>query len=174
MSLTRQGTLSLAVALGLALPALGGEFDPGHGCAAVAGKFTEYLVDPLLSTFDPFGRVVNFTDGTIQSVGTAILTTVGPGAEPGTLEATTRHLFVLNQSDSIKMTGLATFTPIPRTADVVDVVTLTIIGGLGKFANATGQIVATGRGFNFFPLPPGPVAGSSYFSFTYEGEVCLP
>lgn len=176
MSHTRvtRGALSLAVALGLALPVLGAEFDPGHGCAPVEGRFTEYLVDTPLSTFDPFGRVVNFTDGTIQSIGTAILTTVGPGGEPGTLEATTRHLLILNQNDQITATGVAIFTPIPHTNDVNDVLTLTITGGLGKFVNATGQIGANGRGFAFFPLPPGPVAGKSFFVFRYSGTVCVP
>jgi hypothetical protein len=53
------------------------------------------------------------------------------------------------------------------------VLTLTVQGGTGKFAGATGQIVATGTGFNFFPLPPGPVAGSAFFVFALDGEVCL-
>jgi len=176
MSLTRlaQGTFSLVVGLGLAAPVLGNEVNLTHGCVPVEGTFTEILVDARLSTFDPFGRVVNFTDGTIESVGTAILTTVGPGADPGTLEATTRHLFILNPSDQIIATGVAVFTPIPNTDNVHDRLILTIKGGLGKFENAIGAIEAVGTGFDFFPLPPGPAPGRSFFVFHYSGQVCVP
>ena len=165
------GTLLLPAAL--ALPVRADE-SAAAACSTVQGNFNEYVVDTRLSTFDPFGRVVTFTDGTITSVGTAILTSVGPGPSPGTLQATTRHLFILNQNDQITATGMAIFTPIPDTADVHDVLTLKIIGGTGRFEKATGQIVATGRGFGFFPLPPGPIAGSTFFVFTYQGTVCVP
>src|SRR5262245_41092774 len=63
----------------------------GPDCQKQSGKFYEYVVDPFLSASDPFGRVVNQTDGTLQTIGTAILTSVGPGPTPGTLGATTRH-----------------------------------------------------------------------------------
>jgi len=170
------GRLALGTSLlagALALPVAADELAL-ETCTAVQGNFKEYLVDTRLSTFDPFGRVVLFTDGTLQSVGTAILTTVGPGPTPGTLLATTRHVFIVNQTDQITATGVAVFTPIPDTADVHDVLTLKITGGTGRFAKATGHIVATGRGFDFFPLPPGPIAGSSFFVFTYQGQVCVP
>jgi hypothetical protein len=144
----------------------------GRKCRTVKGKFTEIVVDPFLSPNDPFGRVVNYTTGTLTSTGTAILTSVGPGPEPGTIGATTRHAFVVNETDQITATGVAVFTPIPGTTDVNDVLTLTIEGGTGAYAGATGQIVATGVGFNFFPLPPGPTAGSTYFVFKLEGEIC--
>ena len=106
---------------------------------------------------------------------TSILTSVGPGPTPGTLGATTRHLFVFNEQDQLEATGVAVFTPIPGTADVAETLTLTIAGGVGKFESATGTIEATGTGFNFFPLPPGPSsANNSFFVFKYKGQVCTP
>ncbi len=141
-------------------------------CRNVSGRFVEYVADPFLSPNDPFGRVVNFAHGTINSIGTAILTSVGPGPTPGTLGATTRHLFVINEHDQITATGVAVFTPIPGTANVGDVLTLTVTGGLGRYQSATGTIVATGVGYNFLPLPPGPTAGSAFFVFDYEGKLC--
>ncbi len=141
-------------------------------CHEVAGKFVEYVADPFLSPNDPLGRVVNFAHGTINSVGTAILTELGPGPTPGTLSAKTRHLFVINEHDQITATGVAVFTPIPGSANVGDVLTLTITGGLGRYAAANGTIVAKGVGYNFFPLPPGPTAGNAFFVFDLTGSIC--
>ncbi|MDQ2979825.1 MAG: hypothetical protein M3R62_11445 [Acidobacteriota bacterium] len=98
---------------------------------------------------------------------------MGPGPTPGTISATTRHLFVVNDEDQLIATGVAIFTPIPGTPNVTDVLTLTVQGGLGKFEGATGEIVATGIGFNFFPLPPGPTAGQTSFVFKLRGRICL-
>jgi hypothetical protein len=141
-------------------------------CQTVQGKLTEIVADPFLSPSDPLGRVVNYTTGSLKSTGTAILTSIGPGPQPGTLSGTTRHLFVVNETDQLIATGVHVWTPIAGTTDVTDVLTLTVQGGTGAYSGATGQIVATGIGFNFFPLPPGPTAGSSYFVFKFEGEIC--
>ena len=176
MSMTRlkqvSPSLALAVALGLGLagPAPSQDFK-SWSCARVQGNLTEVVADPKAAPFDTFGRVVSTMDGDLPSVGTAILTAVFPGSAPGTLGARADRWLVLNPSDHIYATDAVVLTPIPNTADVNDVVTITIRGGAGKYEKAAGQIVATGRGFNFFP---GPVAGKTYFAFTYTGEVCVP
>jgi hypothetical protein len=177
----KPAVLAAALALTGASPAFA-------DCHNVSGRFVEYVADTFLSTPDPwgFGRVVNFANGTINSVGTAVLTSVfpGPGGPPN-WGATTRHVFVESESDQLAATGVAAFTPIPgNTTDVNDTLTLTINGtdafgtatSLGKYAGATGTIVATGIGFNFFkPFPiPGPTAGSAQFVFHYTGQVCTP
>jgi hypothetical protein len=177
MSMTRlrQASLSLAlvVGLGLARPALTQDFK-SWSCTQVQGNMTEVVVDLRVSPYDTFGRVLSSMDGDLQSVGTAILTGVFPGSAPGTLEGTANRWLVLNPNDHIYGTDEVVLTPIPNTPDVDDVVTITIRGGRGKYSKAAGQIVATGRGYNFFPLPPGPVAGKAYFEFRYTGEVCVP
>ncbi len=176
MSMTRlmQASLSLALAVtlgfGLARPALTQDFK-SWSCTKVQGNLTEVVVDTRASPFDNFGRVVSTADGDLPSVGTAILTTVSPGSTPGTLAGKASRWLVLNPSDHIYATDEVVLTPIPNTPDVTDVVTITIRGGRGKFERAAGQIVATGRGFNFFPAT---VAGQSYFAFRYTGEVCVP
>ena len=79
----------------------------------------------------------------------------------------------MSVEDQLEAEGAAVFTPIPGTADVYDVLTLTVTGGTGKFAGASGEIVATGVGYNFFPLPPGPSsANQSYFDFRLSGQLC--
>jgi hypothetical protein len=163
-------SLALAAALGLARPALTQDFK-SWSCTKVQGNLIEVVADAKAAPFDAFGRVVSTTDGDLPSVGTAILTSVGPGSAPGTLGAKADRWMVLNPSDHIYGTDAVVLTPIPNTPDVNDVVTITIRGGAGKYEKAAGQIVATGRGFNFFPAP---VAGKTYFAFSYTGEVCVP
>lgn len=155
----------------------------------VKGLFKEIVVDPFAPVLldptqdekfvapgDPFGRVVNYTLGTLNSIGTAILTGVGPGPSPGTLQATTHHVFVTSDEDLLKAEGVAVFTPIPGSTNVGDVLTLTLVGGTGAFEGATGQIVATGTGFNFFDgVTPFPrtTAGRTFFEFRLNGYMCL-
>jgi hypothetical protein len=169
-----------AVAMGLGLPA-----SASAQCHNVSGKMVEYVVNPFVSAQDPLGRVVGFADGTINANDTAVLTSVypGPGGPPN-WGATTRHVFVVNTHDQLAATGVANFTAIPgNVSDVKDTIVFTINGtdafgsatSLGRFAGATGTIVATGIGYNFygsFPLP-GPAAGSAFFVFHYKGQICL-
>jgi hypothetical protein len=156
---------------------------PRQKCERVTGKFVEYVVEKdFIAPNDPLGRVVNYTQGTFKSIGTAILTNVTPFLQlnPVVHSAETRHLFVVNETDQVFATGVAVFTEIPGTPNVDDVLTLTITGGTGAYEGASGEIVATGVGFNFLaPPPPGapgpvphPVAGSTFFEFRLEGEIC--
>ena len=156
------------VGLNLALP------NAAHAdCRSVHGQLAEYVVSPFASPNDPLGRTVTTSNGTINSIGTAILTTVGPGPTPGTLGATTRHLFLVSEGDQLTALGVAVFTPIAGSRDVTTTLTLTITGGTGEFAGTTGTIIATGVGFNFFPLPPGPSsANESTFVYKLSGELC--
>jgi len=143
-------------------------------CKAIHGKLSEFVVSPFASPNDPLGRNVLTAQGSpLNAIGTSILTSVGPGPLPGTLGATTRHLFLVSEEDQLTATGSAVFTPIPGTPNVGETLTLTITGGTGKFATATGTITATGTGFNFFPLPPGPSsANKSFYEFELSGEIC--
>jgi hypothetical protein len=148
-------------------------------CRHVAGRDVETVVVPFVASNDPFGRVVSHAEGTINAVGTAILTSVTPGpGGPPSWNATTHHVFVVNPADQLAGTGAAQFTPIPGNfTDVNDTVTLTVNGAesTGRFAGATGTITLKGIGYNFYaPFPlPGPAAGSAYFVFSYDGTVCL-
>ena len=161
------------IAIGLTLALCSSAVAQQGGCSPVTGDFTERVITPFGSPNDPLGRVVLVAHGTIKAVGTAILTSVGPGPAPGTLGATTRHVFVVSEEDQLAATGVAVFTPIGGTPNVLDQLTLTIHGGTGKYAEATGTIYAIGIGINFFPLPPGPSsANQSSFSFSLSGDIC--
>ncbi len=162
----------LAIAVGslgfLSIPAFA-----GPSCISAVGRMTETVITPFGSPNDPLGRNVLVVQGSLNSLGTSILTSVGPGPVPGTLGATTRHVFVVSVTDQLTATGVAVFTPIPNTNNVNVVLTLSVTGGTGKFASATGTIIATGIGFNFFPLPPGPsTANQSSYVYQLTGSVC--
>lgn len=171
--------LKLAALAAGAILAVGAPASAGD-CHKVAGRQIEQVVSTFLSTGDPFGRVVTNTEGAINAVGTAVLTSVAPGpGGPPAWNATTRHAFVVNPNDQLVATGVAAITPAPNsTTDANDTVTLTVNGAesLGKFAGASGTIVMKGVGYNFygpaFPFPA-PAAGSAYFVFHYAGEICL-
>ena len=169
----RRAIKPLIGAVGLTLALCSSALADAPSCRKVNGKFSEFVITPFGSPNDPLGRVVLVAQGTINAIGTAILTSVGPGPTPGTLSATTRHVFVVSEEDQLTATGVAVFTPIAGTPNVQDLLTLTITGGTGKFAAATGTIVASGIGLNFFPLPPGPSsANKSSFHFSLSGDLC--
>lgn len=150
-------------------------------CKPVIGKFTEVVIPVPVAPLDPFGRVVLHTEGTLTSIGTAILLSVGPGPQEGTLGATTKHLFLVSKDDQLVADGTAIFYPTPGSLNVKDVLTLQInpAESTGKFAGATGTIVATGIGYNFFAIgPDGPypsptAANKAYFEFTLKGQICV-
>lgn len=54
---------------------------------------------------------------------------------------------------------------------MTDEQTITITGGTGKFAGATGTISANRQGHFLFPAP---VVGQTFFKLDYFGEICLP
>ncbi len=101
----RQKSTTIIFATSLAvmfcMPALADQ----PGCKKVEGKFSEFVISPFGSPNDPLGRVILVAQGTINAVGTAILTTVGPGPTPGTLGATTRHVFPVSEEDQLTTRG---------------------------------------------------------------------
>ena len=71
-------TLRLAILIGVfALPYPVPSY--AQDCRAVSGRSVESVVVPFLSANDPFGRVVGRTEGSINAVYTAVLTSVAPG-----------------------------------------------------------------------------------------------
>lgn len=87
----------------------------------------------------------------------------------GVLHATSLEVWVLGATDILVANGTATFTPIPGEPPgyFQDLLTLTIAGGTGRFAGATGTIQVHGQGYNVFAGP-----GNGYFDVAYKGSVC--
>lgn len=180
------GAIALFLAMGMyASPAIAGGHDrAGHdrdehdrnghdrnghnGCRNVTGKAVWTLIP---APNDPLGRVVGPTTGNLKAAVSAYLTSLVPNPD-GSLHATSVEVWVLGPQDILQFAGDATFTPVPGApiGTVSDALTLTVIGGSGKYAGATGTINVTGIGYNLFGPGAGP--GSSFFDVRYKGTVC--
>jgi hypothetical protein len=139
-------------------------------CQPVAGKISETIISPFALN-DPFGRTLGTVEGVLNGSTTATITTFNPPPAPFiVLNITTLNVFVTKGGDVLVGTGAGAFTPIPGKppGEFTDSLTVTITGGTGKFAGATGTIVYSGEGHCVF----GP--GLVRFDFTYNGSVCTP
>jgi hypothetical protein len=136
-------------------------------CQNVAGK-GEWT---LIPSNDPLGRVLGPTTGSLKAAVSAHLVSLVPNPD-GSLHATSVEVWVVGPQDTLQFAGEATFTPVPGApiGTVTDALTLTAIGGTGKFAGATGTINVTGTGYNLFG--PDAAPGRTFFDVRYRGTVC--
>jgi hypothetical protein len=111
---------------------------------------------------DPLGRVLGSSTGDLKAAISVFQTS----------PTTAVGVWVLGPQDILIFNGAFSVTPIPG-APVGTVslsATLTVAGGTGEFAGASGVLHTTGTGFNFFGPKAGP--GSTYFEETYKGNIC--
>ena len=137
-------------------------------CQTATGKGALTLVP---APNDPLGRLVGPTIGSLKAAVSSILTSLAPNPN-GSLHATTVETWVLGPQDILQFAGDATFTPVPGApiGTVSDSLTLTVVGGSGKYVGATGTLNVTGTGYNLFGPNAGP--GSSFFDVRYSGFIC--
>ena len=154
----------------LAAPAFAG--DQGN-CKTVVGKAEWTLMPPTNPpAAEPLGRVLGPTTGDLKAAVTAYLTSLTPNAAFSEFHATSVETWATGAQDLLLFAGDATFTVIPDRpiGTVADSLTLTVIGGSGKYAGATGTVHVTGTGYNLFGPNAGP--GSTFFDVRYRGEIC--
>ena len=171
-----KASVLLASALSLGSPASGGE------CHHVAGKVVQTPLATYGAPMDPFGRGLSTATGTINGVGSTIVTSVamGPdGPASGNWNAICRDLYVVNPQDQLVFDGMTAVSAIPGNYTDANSTTVLAVNGamsLGRFAGATGTVTLTGVAYDFygqsFPFP-GAAPGASYFVGQYEGEICL-
>ena len=150
--------------LGFALCASAGE---DSRCKEVRGKIVWTVIQ---APNDPFGRVLGSATGALHGATSAIILGVTPGAG-GVLNTHDLDIFVTGAQDMLVGDSHATFTPILTSpGSVQDSQVITITGGTGKFAGATGSLKVQGKGFNLSPT--GGVPGVSFFDVDYSGSVC--
>jgi hypothetical protein len=161
-------------------------------CQKITGTGAETILPRDSSPNDPFGRIAGSVTGNFAGAPnvskTAILTSPPAFSSTATFAIPTpisvREAFVTSPGDSIYANGTSIFTVAPGTQPgettpalsrcpgppcVVTVnKILTINGGTGRWANATGQIRELGIG-NL-----NPPAGQGVFVSFVDGEVCLP
>ena len=141
---------------------------PTRGCHNVTGKGVWTLIP---SPNDPLGRTMGPNSGAMRGSATTLITSLAPNPN-GTISATSQDTWVVDEQDILVFSSSTTFAPIPGEplGTVDDERTLTVIGGTGNYAGATGTIDVTGIGYNLFGPNAGP--GSTFFDVRFEGSIC--
>jgi hypothetical protein len=137
------------------------------GCERVSGQII-WSVIPAAN--DPFGRVLGSISGSLEGATTDTITAF-LAAGPDGITTSDLPIFWLGPNDIITATSIAKFTTTSNPDVVNDEQTITITGGTGKYAGATGTIAAKGKGHFLFPAH---VVGQTFFKVDYAGEVCVP
>jgi hypothetical protein len=137
-------------------------------CDRAAGKAIWSLIP---SPNDPFGRVLGPATGDLRAAVSAYLTSLVPQSD-GSLRATSVETWALSSSDLIIFSGVASFVPQANqpVGTVSDALSLTVIGGTGNYANASGSLEVRGMGYAIFGPDAGP--GNSFFEVKYTGTIC--
>jgi hypothetical protein len=126
-------------------------------------KFNELILAADAAPNDPAGRVVGNVDGTLAGATTAFIVSIAPVANGG-LSVVTNNAFATLEGNLLFTRGAASWTFIQNGYCQVDL-TLTVTGGSGRYANATGSIKVLGVGNNVGP-------GTGQFLHEYRGQVC--
>jgi hypothetical protein len=139
-------------------------------CVAVAGTAVEARADchkvrgsiaeTRIPSNDPFGRFLSTVTGVLNGAGTVFITSPPPNV-------TSYDVFVTTAGDVLMATGVPTRTPVPgEPGEFISHVNLTVVGGFGKYAEATGTMTLDGR--THAATVPTTV------DLVYEGTVCGP
>jgi hypothetical protein len=149
--------LALAATLAAPTPA------QAQSCSEVSGKFNELILPQDSAPNDPAGRILGNVDGSLAGATTAFITALRPGLNGG-LSVTTNNAFATLEGNILLANGSGDWAFIRNGFYQVEL-TLTITGGTGKYAGATGTIRTLGVGNNVGP-------GTGQFLQEYRGQVC--
>jgi hypothetical protein len=189
--MSNRNTLSLsllAAALAVA-PAMAA--DPIKVCQKITGTMSETILPQESAPNDPFGRILGAFTGSFGGAANASVTAflvTPPGFSSGPLATTNviqvRHAFLTGPGDVVTTLGKTIFNVAPATLPgetaynaskcpntpcvVENPQVLTITGGTGRWAGASGELRNLGLGNINLPQ------GQGWFTFVVAGEVCVP
>jgi hypothetical protein len=128
-------------------------------CKNVNGHF---VLTVIPAPNDPMGRVLGSSTGDLKAAISVF----------NTSPTTAVGVWVLGPQDILIFNGSFSATPIPGApvGTISISATLTVAGGTGKFAGASGVVQSAGTGFNVFGPSAGP--GSTYLEEKYKGNIC--
>jgi hypothetical protein len=152
------GIAVLALGAASAAPALA-------GCKTVGGKFTELILPQASAPNDPAGRILGTVDGSIEGATTAFITSLTPELNGG-LHVTAYDTFATLEGNQIFAIADGHWVFIKNGFYKVSL-TMTIVGGTGKYAVVGGTLYTQGIGNNVGP-------GSGSFQQAYTGSICTP
>jgi hypothetical protein len=144
---------NIALALGVAL--LGTAIEARADCQYVRGSIAETRIP----SNDQFGRLLGTVTGVLNGASTVFITSLNP--------VRSYDVFLTTAGDTLIATGIPTRTPVPgQPGEFITHVDLTVIGGSGKYAEATGTMTFDGQGHTG-TVPPTA-------DLVYKGTVCGP
>jgi hypothetical protein len=149
MTGTRKTALAVCVVL------LGTAIEARADCKYVHGGITETGIP----SNDPLGRLLGNVTGVLNGASTVFITSLNP--------VRSYDVFVTTSGDMLIAIGAPTRTPVPgEPGEFITHVDLTVIGGSGKYAEATGTMTFDGA-FHTGTVPP-------TVELIYKGTVCGP
>jgi hypothetical protein len=138
-------------------------------CVAMAGTAVEARADchnvrgsiaeTRIPSNDQFGRLLGTVTGVLNGASTVFITSLTP--------VQSYDVFLTTGGDVLIATGVPTRTPVPgQPGEFVSHVDLTVVGGSGKYAEATGTMTFDGTSHT------GTVPQTA--DLVYQGTVCGP
>ena len=123
-------------ALALCVVMLGTAIEARADCKYIRGGVAETVIT---SEYDPIGRLLGTVTGVLNGASTTFLTTPPPNV-------TSYDVFLTTAGDVLIATGVsAPRTPVPgEPGEFISHVDLTIVGGSGQYAEATGTMTFDG------------------------------
>ena len=150
--MTRQTQLALMLCVVVA----GTTVEARADCHYVRGSIAETRIP----SNDQFGRLLGTVTGVLNGASTVFITSPPPNV-------TSYDVFLTTAGDVLIATGVPTRTPVPgEPGEFISHVDLTVVGGFGKYAEATGTMTFDGRSHT------GTVPQTS--DLVYQGTVCGP
>jgi hypothetical protein len=139
-------------------------------CVAVAGTAVEARADchqvrgsiaeTRIPSNDPFGRLLGTVTGVLNGASTVFITSPPPNTR-------SYDVFLTTAGDVLIAEGVPTRTPVPgEPGEFITHVELTVVGGSGKYAEATGKMTFDGI-FHTGTVP-------QTVDLVYKGTVCGP
>jgi hypothetical protein len=149
--MTRNTTTALAVCVVL----LGTAIEARADCHQLRGSIAETRIP----SNDQFGRLLGTVTGVLNGASTVFITSLSP--------VRSYDVFLTTAGDTLIAIGAPMRTPIPdQPGEFITHVDLTIVGGSGKYAEATGTMTFDGQSHT------GTVPPSA--DLVYRGTVCGP
>ena len=149
--MTRYTQLALMLCVAVAGTAVEARAD----CYTVSGSIAETSIP----SNDPFGRLLGTVTGVLNGASTVFITSLTP--------VRSYDVFLTTAGDVLIATGVPTRTPVPgEPGEFISHVDLTVVGGSGKYAEATGTMTFDGVSHT------GTVPRTA--DLIYTGRVCGP
>ena len=153
---TKNAQLALMLCVAVAMAVAGTRVEARGDCHYVRGSIAETRIP----SNDQFGRFLGTVTGVLNGASTVFITSPPPNVA-------SYDVFVTTAGDVLIATGVPSRIAVPgEPGEFITHVDLTVVGGAGKYAEATGTMTFDGRAHT------GTVPTTA--DLVYQGTVCGP